>query len=174
MSQDDTDDKTYSPSEMKQKLQELTKAVETLKNRKSISVGEESFAKKYEEVKKQLDQKSADYIELDKQFKNLTREVLELRQEKMVLEKFSDITEAKKSEMEKARDEIKQKYETERESLIEKEQEKTFMEKELDLETKEKEKAKTKYYKVIIVSALSIAVIVGAYSMLFAELAGQQ
>ena len=174
MSQDDSDDKIYSLSELEQKLQDLTKEIEILKNRKSISVGEESFAKKYEEKKKQLDQKSADYIELDKQFKDLTREVLELRQEKMVLERFSDVTEAKKSEMEKARDEIKQKYETERESLHEKEQEKTFMEKELELETKEKEKAKTKYYKAIIVSALSIAVIVGAYSMLFAELAGQQ
>ncbi|MCH9042404.1 MAG: matrixin family metalloprotease [Thaumarchaeota archaeon] len=48
------------------------------------------------------------------------------------------------------------------------------MEKELEIETKEKEKAKTKYYKAIIVSALAIAVIAGGYSMLFAELAGQQ
>ena len=92
----------------------------------------------------------------------------------MMFEQFTNLTEAEKDEMQKTRDEMKSKYETERQAALEQEQEKMFMEKELEIETKEKEKAKTKYYKAIIVSALAIAVVAGGYSILFAELAGQQ
>ena len=174
MNQDDSNDKTYSLSEIEKKLQDAMEAVASLKKGGTISVGGESVSKKYEELKKQFDQKSADYAELDEQFQKLTQEVLELRQEKMMFEQFTTLTEAEKDEMEKTRDVMRQKYETERQTALEQEQEKMFMEKELEIETKEKEKAKTKYYKAIIVSALAIAVIAGGYSMLFAELAGQQ
>lgn len=174
MNQDDSNDKTYSLSEIEKKLQDAMETVEILKKGGTISVGGESVSKKYEELKKQFDQKSADYAELDEQFQKLTQEVLELRQEKMMFEQFTTLTEAEKDEMEKTRDEMRQKYETERQTALEQEQEKMFMEKELEIETKEKEKAKTKYYKAIIVSALAIAVIAGGYSMMFAELAGQQ
>ena len=91
-----------------------------------------------------------------------------------MFEQFTNLTETEKEKMEKARDEMKTKYDTERQATLESEQEKMFMEKELEIETKEKEKAKTKYYKAIIVSALAIAVVAGGYSILFAELAGQQ
>jgi len=104
----------------------------------------------------------------------LTQEVLELRQEKMMFEKFTDLTESEKEEMKQAKDKMQQNYEIERQSSLETEQEKMFMEKELEIETREKEKAKTKYYKAIIFSALAIAVIAGVYSVMFAELAGQQ
>jgi len=174
MSQDDSNDKTYSLSEIEKKLQDAMEAVEILKKGESISIGGESVSKKYEELKKQFDQKSTDYTELDEQFKQLTQEVLELRQEKMMFEQFTNLTEAEKDKMEKTRDEMKQKYETERQTALEQEQEKMFMEKSLEVETKEKEKAKMKYYKAIIVSVLAIAVVTGGYSMLFAELAGQQ
>jgi len=174
MSQDDSNDKTYSLSEIEKKLQDAMEAVEILKKGGSISVGGESVSKKYEELKKQFDQKSADYTELDEQFKQLTQEVLELRQEKMMFEQFTNLTEAEKDKMEKTRDEMKQKFETERQTALEQEQEKMFMEKSLEVETKEKEKAKMKYYKAIIVSVLAIAVVTGGYSILFAELAGQQ
>jgi len=174
MSQDDSNDKTYSLSEIEKKLQDAMEAVEILKKGESISVGGESFVKKYEELKKQFDQKSADYTELDEQLQKLTQEVLELRQEKMMFEQFTNLTEAEKDKMEKTRDEMKQKYEVERQTSLETEQEKMFMEKSLEIETKEKEKAKMKYYKAIIVSVMAIAVVAGGYSMLFAELAGQQ
>ncbi len=174
MSQDDSNDKTYSLSEIEKKLQDAMEAVEILKKGGNILVGGESVSKKYEELKKQFDQKSADYKELDEQLQQLTQEVLELRQEKMMFEQFTTLTEAEKEKMEKTRDEMKQKYETEHQTALEQEQEKMFMEKSLEVETKEKEKAKMKYYKAIIVSVLAIAVITGGYSMLFAELAGQQ
>jgi len=174
MTHNNFDSKMYSLSELEQKLRHAMEAIEILKKGENISIGENSAVKKYEELKKQFDQKSADYAELDEQFQQLTQEVLELRQEKMMFEKFTNLTEAEKDEMEKTRDEMKQKYETERQTALEQEQEKMFMEKSLEVETKEKEKAKTKYYKAIIVSVLAIAVVTGGYSMLFAELAGQQ
>lgn len=174
MSKDNSNDKTYSLSEIEKKLQDAMDAVEILKKGGTISVGGESVSKKYEELKKQFDQKSADYTELDEQFQQLTQEVLELRQEKMMFEQFTNLTEAEKDKMEKTRDEMKQKYETERQTALEQEQEKMFMEKGLEIETKEKEKAKTKYYKTMVITALSIAVIAGVYSVMFAELAGQQ
>jgi len=174
MSKDNSNDKMYSLSEIEKKLQDAMEAVEILKKGGNISVGGDSIAKKYDELKKQFDQKSADYTKLDEQFQQLTQEVLELRQEKMMFEKFTTLTESEKDEMGKTRDEMKQKYEAERQTALEQEQEKMFMEKSLEVETKEKEKAKMKYYKAIIVSVLAIAVVTGGYSLLFAELAGQQ
>lgn len=174
MSKDDSSDKTMSLSEIEKKLQDAMDAVDILKKGGSITIGQESTAEKYKELKKQFDQKSADYTELDEQLQKLTQEVLELRQEKMMFEQFTTMTEDEKDKMQKTRDEMKSKYETERQSVLETEQEKMFMEKSLEIETKEKEKAKTKYYKAIIVSVLAIAVVAGGYSILFAELAGQQ
>ena len=174
MSNDNSNDKTLSLSEIEKKLQDAMEAVEILKKGGSISIGQESISKKYDELKKQFDQKSADYIELDEQLQQPTQEVLELRQEKMMFEQFTNMTEAEKDKMEKTRDEMKTKYETEHQTTLETEQEKMFMEKSLEMETKEKEKAKTKYYKAIIVSVLAIAIVAGGYSILFAELAGQQ
>jgi len=137
-------------------------------------LGEDSIATKYEQLKKEFEKKSEDYQKLDKEFQALAQEVLELQQEKMMFEKFTELTESEKEEIKQAKDKMQQDYETERQSSLETEQEKMFMEKELEIETREKEKAKTKYYKAIIVSALAIAIIAGGYSMLFAELAGQQ
>ena len=174
MNQDDSNDKTYSLSEIEKKLQDAMEAVEILKKGGSISVGGESVSKKYDELKKQFDQKSADYTVLDKQFQQLTQEVLELRQEKMMFEQFTDLTESEKEEMKQAKDKMQKDYETQRQSSLETEQEKMFVEHELKIETREKEKAKTKYYKAIIFSAIAIAVIAGVYSVMFAELAGQQ
>jgi len=101
MSQDDSNDKTYSLSEIEKKLQDAMEAVEILKKGGSISVGGESVNKKYDELKKQFDQKSADYKELDEQLQQLTQEILELRQEKMMFEQFTNLTEAEKDKMEK-------------------------------------------------------------------------
>ena len=174
MNRDNSNDKKRSLSEIEKKMQDSMDEVEILKKGENISIDGNSIANKYDKLKKQFEQKSAECEILDKQLKKSTEEILELQQEREMFEKFTDLKESEKEEMQKTRDEMKQKYETERESTLEKEQEKTFMEKELEIETKEKEKAKIKYYKTIIVSALVIAVVVGAYSVMFAELAGQQ
>ena len=47
MSQDDSNDKTYSLSEIEKKLQDAMEAVEILKKGESSSVGGESIVKKY-------------------------------------------------------------------------------------------------------------------------------
>ena len=174
MSQDDSNDKIHSLSEIGKKMQDLMDEIKILKKGKNISIDEDSIANKYDELKKQFDQKSIDNEKLDEELKKSRREILELQQEREITEKFTDLKESEREEMQKTRDEMKQKYEKERKSSLEKEQEKMFIEEALVIETKEKEKAKIKYYKTIIVSALVIAIVVGAYSVMFAELAGQQ
>jgi len=174
MSQDDNSDITYSLSEFEKKLQDAMEAIEIIKKGGNIHLGQDSLAKKYDDLKKQFQQKSNDYEELNEQLQQLSQELLELRQEKMMFEKFTTLTEAEKEEMQKARDEMKTKYETEKQTAVEQEQEKMFLEKEVEIEHKEKETAVKKYYKTAIMAAIAIAVVAGVYSVMFAELAGQQ
>jgi len=174
MSQDDNPDRTYSLSELEKKLQDAMEAIEIIKKGGNIHLGQDSLAKKYDDLKKQFQQKSNDYEELDKQLQQLSQELLELRQEKMMFEKFTTMTEDEKEEMQKARDEMKTKYEVEKQTALEKDQEKMFLEKEVEIEHKEKEVAVKKYYKTAILAVVAIAVVAGVYSVMFAELAGQQ
>ena len=174
MSQDDNSDRTYSLSELEKKLQDAIEAIEIIKKGENIHLGQDSLAKKYDDLKKQCQQKSNDYEELNEQFQQITQELLELRQEKMMFEKFTTLTEAEKVEMQKARDEMKIKYETEKHTAVEQEQEKMFLEKEVEIEHKEKEAAVKKYYKIAIMAVVAIAVVAGVYSVMFAEIAGQQ
>ena len=174
MSQDKSDDKIYSLSELEQKLHDAMKAIEIIKKGGNISIAGDTAIQKYEELKKQYDQKSIDYEELDQQVQQFNQELLELRQEKMMFEKFATMTETEKDEMQKARDEMKIKYETEKQTSLEQEQEKMFLEKTVEIEQKEKEAAVKKYYKTAILAAVAIAVVAGVYSVMFAELAGQQ
>jgi len=174
MSQDDNSDRTYSLSELEKKLQDAMEAIEIIKKGGNIHLGQDSLAKKYDDLKKQFQQKSNDYEELDKQLQQLSQELLELRQEKMMFEKFTTMTEDEKEKMQKARDEMKTKYETEKQTAVEQEQQKMFLEKEVEIEHKQKEAAVKKYYKTAILAVVAIAVVAGVYSVMFAELAGQQ
>jgi len=140
----------------------------------NIHLGQDSLAKKYDDLKQQFQQKSNDYEELNEQLQQATQELLELRQEKMMFEKFTTMTEDEKEKMQKARDEMKTKYETEKQTAVEQEQQKMFLEKEVEIEHKQKEAAVKKYYKTAILAVLAIAVVAGVYSVMFAELAGQQ
>jgi len=149
-------------------------AIEIIKKGENIHLGQDSLAKKYDELKQQLQQKSNDYEELNEQLQQATQELLELRQEKMMFEKFTTMTETEKEEMQKARDEMKAKYETEKQTAVEQEQEKMFLEKEVEIEHKQKEAAVKKYYKTAILAVVAIAVVAGVYSVMFAEIAGQQ
>jgi len=148
--------------------------IEIIKKGGNIHLGQDSLIKKYDELKQQFQQKSNDYEELNEQFQHLTQELLELQQEKMMFEKFTTMTESEKEEMQKARDEMKTKYETQKQTALEQEQEKMFLEKEVEIEHKEKEVAVKKYYKTAILAVVAIAVVAGVYSVMFAELAGQQ
>ena len=112
--------------------------------------------------------------ELEKKLEQLKKECNELKQEKVLFSEYTDLTESEKEQLQKARDDMKQKYESEKQTALEKEQEKMFLEKEVEIEQKEKQVAVKKYYKTAIVAAIAIAVIAGVYSVMFAELAGQQ
>ena len=65
MSSENSDEKPLSLSEIEKKLQDAMKAVEVLKKGENIAIGQESISAKYEELKKQFEQKSADYEELE-------------------------------------------------------------------------------------------------------------
>jgi len=150
MSQDKSDDQIYSLSELEQKLHDAMKAIEIIKKGGNISIAGNTAIQKYEELKKRYDQKSIDYEELDQQVQQFNQELLELRQEKMMFEKFTTLTEDEKEKMQKARDEMKTKYDTEKQTSLEQEQEKMFLEKTVEIEQKQKEDAVKKYYKTAI------------------------
>ena len=174
MSQDKSDDKIYSLSELEKELQDAMKALEIIKEGGNVSVGRDPAIQKYEELKKKFEQKSRDYEGLEQQLQQFSQEMSELRQEKMMFEKVTTMTEDEKNKMQKARDEMKTKLETETHTAIEKEQEKMFLEKEVEIEHKAKQAAVKKYYKTGVMAVVAIAVIIGVYSFMFAELAGTQ
>lgn len=70
--------------------------------------------------------------------------------------------------------ELERKFEDNISSHKESKQEKILLEQMVDMETAEKHQAKTKYYRAVIVGAVAVAIVLGGYSYLFAELAGQQ
>ncbi|MCH6575426.1 MAG: hypothetical protein IH795_09505, partial [Bacteroidetes bacterium] len=134
----------------------------------------DSLIKKNDELEIKLNKKTLSYDELQDKFQAITQEVLDLKQEKMFYENFSNLTEEEKTSAEKAHKEIEEKYNQKTQEVLESEQEKMFLEKTLELEEKAKHAATKKYYKAIIFSAIAITVIAGGYSIMFAEIAGQQ
>jgi len=70
--------------------------------------------------------------------------------------------------------ELERKFQDNISSHKESKQEKILLEQMVDMETAEKYQAKTKYYRAVIVGAVTVAIVLGGYSYLFAELAGQQ
>ncbi len=89
MSQDKSDDKIYSLSELEKELQDAMNALETIKKGGNISVGKDPAIQKYEELKKKFEQKSRDYKNLEQQLEQFSQEMLELRQEKLMFEKVT-------------------------------------------------------------------------------------
>ncbi len=51
MSQDDNPDRTYSLSELEKKLQDAMEAIEIIKKGGNIHLGQDSLAKKYDDLK---------------------------------------------------------------------------------------------------------------------------
>ena len=160
--------------ELEKKLHDALEAIEILKKQGKILLDDNSSRKKYEQIEKELQEKSLAYDELEKKLEQLKKEFNELKQEKDLFSEYTDLTESEKEQLQKAHDDMKQKYKSEKQTALEKEQEKMFLEKEVEIEQKEKQVAVKKYYKTAIVAAIAIAVIAGVYSVMFAELAGQQ
>jgi len=160
--------------ELEKKLHDALEAIEILKKQRKTLLDDNSSRKKYEQIEKELQEKSLAYDELEKKLEQLKKEFNELKQEKDLFSEYTDLTESEKEQLQKALDDMKQKYKSEKQTALEKEQEKMFLEKEVEIEQKEKQVAVKKYYKTAIVAAIAIAVIAGVYSVMFAELAGQQ
>jgi hypothetical protein len=90
------------------------------------------------------------------------------------LEKEKEELERKLAHKEEQFSEIQRKLQETVSNHKESKQEKILLEQMVDMETAEKHQAKTKYYRAIIVGAVAVALVLGVYSYMFAELAGQQ
>ena len=161
------------------KLQESNIQLKEKIHSKSRNSKELEQEKLIQKEMKNLDTNNSKELEVTKQnLKDVIHEkdsmARELEQQKLIMNDIHQTMVNKISELEESNKDLKEKMSQKSLSSRESEQEKIFMEKALEVETKEKEKAKTKYYKAIIVSVLAIAVVSGVYSVMFAELAGQQ
>ena len=166
-------EKIESLLELEKRVQAILADINNLKN-KDIEGNYESLIKKNKELEDNLKEKANALEELQEKFQLANQELLELKQEKMFFENYSKLGEDEKEKAKQEHDQMKEKYEKERQQTLESEQEKMFLEASLKVEEKEKANATKKYYKALIVSAIAIAVIAGAYSVMFAEIAGQQ
>ena len=75
MSQDKSDDKIYSLSELEKELQDAMKALEIIKEGGNVSVGRDPAIQKYEELKKKFEQKTRDYEGLEQQLQQFSQEM---------------------------------------------------------------------------------------------------
>ena len=166
-------EKIESLIELEKRVQAILADINNLKN-KDTGKNYESLIKKSKELEGKLKEKTREFDELQEKFQLVNQELLEIKQEKMFFENYSKLGEDEKEKAKQEHDQMKEKYEKERQQTLESEQEKMFLEASLKVEEKEKANATKKYYKAIIFSVVVIAVIAGAYSVMFAEIAGQQ
>jgi len=164
-------EKNKSLSELEKKIQEILSDIDTIKKNDG---GFEDVIKNNEELKNELNKKTQEYEKLQEQFQRVNQKMLDLEQEKMFYENYSKLSEDEKEKSKQEHDKIKEKYEKERQQTLETEQEKMFLEASLKVEEKQKIAANKKYYKAIIFSVVAIAIIAGVYSVMFAEIAGEQ
>lgn len=167
----DNQEKIQSLSELEKKLQDILSDINTIKKNDGNF---EDVIKNNDKLKNELNKKTQEYEKLQEQFQLVNQKMLDLEQEKMFYENYSKLTEDEKEKSKQEHDKIKEKYEKEHQQTLETEQEKMFLEASLKVEEKQKNDANKKYYKAIIFSVLAIAIIAGGYSIMFAEIAGQQ
>ncbi len=130
--------------------------------------------KRNKELEKQLQDTANTYKELEKKLEDTTQSYNELKQERLLLGDMSETIEDEKKKIEDAQKVLKKQLDENMQKSLEQEQEKLLLQEESKHESKQKELAVKKYYKVIIVSAIAVAVIAGTYSYFFAELAGEK
>ena len=72
----------------------------------------------YNELKKQFDQKSSDYDKLEKELQQATKEILELRQEKIFLDSIVNFTEEEEKLLKESQEKIQKKYREMQQEMI--------------------------------------------------------
>jgi len=168
--------------ELEKKIQEVTSIISTLKesnsseinNYESIRLQISELEEKNKELSSLLEEKEHANRSLENKIKEISQAYNELKQERMLYTQALDSEENEKKSLEQEKNEFKNKLESEIHKSFEKEQEKLLLQDEAEYQSSQKHKATKKYYKAIIVSAITIAVVSGVYTYFFAELAGQQ
>jgi len=172
----------FNIDELEKKLREATEVLNSLKEQGNISVGDsELFKRKFSDLEKansdlktKLHETTEEYDDLKQRFQEMSQAYHELKQEKVLLSEITETTESEMKEIEDSKKDLKEQLDKEKQVSLEREQEKLLLRDSVEFEEKEKYAATKKYYKTIIVSVMAIAVIAGAYSILFAEIAGEQ
>ncbi len=155
-------------AELEKKLKDAADAFEELKHDTFIENKEsETLHEQYDEILTKLKEKEESFAELEKKYNDILTKYREIKQHELI---SSDIIEDSEKQVADIHEEL-DKIQSESK---EKDMEKSLLEEMVEMETKERHIATTKYYKTIIVAAVSVAIIAGGYSYLFAELAGQQ
>ena len=168
--------------DLEKKLKEATDAFEQIKHDSFVKEKkEELLHDQYDDLKtvnqeliKKLKEKEIAFSELEEKYQEIMTKYKELKQNEMIASDMIDDAEKQVQTIHQERENLKGELEKIQTESKEKEMEKQLLEEMVSMEEKEKHVMTKKYYKTIIVSAIAIAVVVGVYSMLFAELAGQQ
>lgn len=160
----------YSLDEFEDKLHEALEIIEILKKRQS----ENQTANAQKQLEQLLEKKSAEFDNLSEKYDKLRTELKEISQEKQLYSTIQSKIESQTEQLKKSQNDLQEKLDQEQHSRSESDQEKIFSQKESDRNQSETKKSQKKYYTAIVVSALVIAIISGTYSVMFAELAGQQ
>jgi hypothetical protein len=171
-----------SLEKIEEKIQELNSLFNDLKanNESKINSKESSEYKirelkdRNEELLRLLAEKERQNADLENKIKKITHAYNELKQEDLLYNQALDIEESEKKKLEEEKNQFKDKLQSEMHKSLEAEQEKILLQDEVKYQSTEKHKAIKNYYKVIIFSAIAIAVVSGVYTYFFAELAGQQ
>ncbi|KFM18819.1 matrix metalloproteinase-1 interstitial collagenase [Marine Group I thaumarchaeote SCGC AAA799-P11] len=121
-----------------------------------------------------LQKKSDEFEQLYEKYDKLKMKVKELSQENQIYSHMCKKIETNSKDLKKSQSNLKKQLDQKLHSQLESEQEKLLLEKQLERSESSSKKSQKKYYVALVMAALSIAIISGAYSIMFAELAGQQ
>jgi hypothetical protein len=162
-------------TELEKKLKDAANAFEELKQDTFLKDKEsKNIHEQYDEIVQKLKQKEESFTELEKKYNEILTKFREIKQNELIASDIIKDSEKQVTEIHSEKENLKSELNRIQSESKEKDMEQILLEEMVDMEQKEKHIATKKYYKTVIVAAVSIAIIAGVYSYMFAELAGQQ
>ncbi len=162
-------------TELEKKLKSAAEAFEELKEDTFLKDKEsQTIHEQYKDAIKKLKEKEESFEELEEKYNDILTKFREIKQNEMIASDIMKDSEKQVVRIKEQKEKLKGELDKIQSESKEKDMEKILLEEIVSMEQKEKHMATKKYYKTVIVAAISVAIIAGAYSYMFAELAGQQ
>jgi hypothetical protein len=162
-------------TELEKKLKDAANAFEELKQDTFLKDKEsKNIHEQYDEIVQKLKRKEEAFTELENKYNDILTKFREIKQNELIASDIIKDSEKHVTEIHSEKENLRTELDKIQSESKEKDMEKILLEEMVDMEQKEKHIATKKYYKTVIVAAISIAIIAGVYSYMFAELAGQQ